>query len=555
MSQRRYYEYKDDDDTLSLNFRYLGIINQGRYAGYDAILAAGLTLTLSPSVTGAPKTQLGGTSSVKYSICCSRQGVIITEDGNITLPISAGDPSLPRIDAIVVEHNKVNVVGGSPAIYSVIPGTPASNPTAPTLTPTQELTFVILGYLYVPAAMASLTDAGVFYTQASIPDFANDGTIAHQDRENDFQELQSVRGLEEYHGIATLNTAASATVIFLKDNTATNEDLNRNFYILQTTSTPAIDVRVTAFNAVPVPASGRIRRFTLFSPTVSIRFDGAFFGRNYFLKAGSAVTIAYDNAGNYYFEEGDEAALGRVNRFWKQQILNNKQSSVGTLASGLVALSPDYNVYSLGNSSTPNNIIRGISTSQSFDQGTTTGNLGGGICYLIVSGTDALNIQPFDFSVPVGYKPIWTPITLTNYVVKGNTVLVFVEDEFFWRLVKVDTHYQNTAAPSLTVSSGGGTATLNSSTTRVQYDGNKIFLRFELNITIAGAVSGMNLNLGLPHTLPINQASCGMVTSNSSALFVRTLSGNILSLTTTGAANFPAATTNYIFSGVFEITY
>ena len=55
MSQRRYYEYKDDDDTLSLNFRYLGIINQGRYAGYDAILAAGLTL---PSLAQVEATRL-----------------------------------------------------------------------------------------------------------------------------------------------------------------------------------------------------------------------------------------------------------------------------------------------------------------------------------------------------------------------------------------------------------------------------------------------------------------------------------------------------------------
>jgi len=547
MAQRTFWNYKDDDLTFDLNFRELGIFEPGRYRGFDPVLSAGLTLTLNQLTTGADKTLSDGSTVTQFGIWNTKQGGIVTEDAAINLPISAGDATHPRIDLIIGQHQYVAIAGGTPAIYAVIEGTPAASPVAPALTiPAQQ---VILGYLYVPANMTDLNGAGVVYTQAAIPNYSNDATIPHTNTENEFTELQTVRGLEEYAGVATLDTAGAATVIFLTDGTSA--DVDRNIYILSTTSTPTIDYRVVSFNALPVPTLGNLRRFTLISPTVSLRFDAATFGRDYYLKAGSAVTIAVDSVGTIYFEEADEAALGRVNRFHKMQIL--KENTAGSsIATNLLDLSANGNIYNLANDAT-NDMIRGIQSSQSFDQGTTTSPTGGGFIWIIPNGNFPLRLQNLDFTVPAGYKPIWSPQTVAFQTVRTNEPILLVETALFWRVCKCQNGWYDVPV-SLSFAGGGSVAINGTPTLRVNITENSVLIRFELNVTITGAITSMTLTL--PLTWPVTQGACGLITAAGGftpyeTMFLITGGGG--TLTMTSPTGFGAAAGKVMtFSGVFE---
>lgn len=189
MAQERWWNWQDDDSTFRLNWKDLGIHEPGRYRGFDGDLNfAPLQLRLHHQTTGVVKTKFDFSLSNKIGVWLSKQGCVVTEDTELIVPISAGNTQ-PRIDIIVATHEYIQVVGGSPATYSVISGTPSLTPVIPTLPfPTKQ---VILGQLYVPANMTSLNGVGVVYTQSNIPNFANDNTIVHTYNENNFSKIQT----------------------------------------------------------------------------------------------------------------------------------------------------------------------------------------------------------------------------------------------------------------------------------------------------------------------------------------------------------------------------
>lgn len=176
MAQKRFWSWKDDDSSFDLSQEKLGIIDAGRYRGFDyATSTTGMDLKLDHALTGFRQVNLALTASGLLGVWVTRQGVTVVEDGAITLPISDGDATYDRIDLIVGEHQQVVSVGGIAATYSVIEGTPAAFPTRPSLPlPNQH---VILGWLRVPAGATALTPD--MYHVENVPTLAQDPMIAY----------------------------------------------------------------------------------------------------------------------------------------------------------------------------------------------------------------------------------------------------------------------------------------------------------------------------------------------------------------------------------------
>lgn len=169
MAQKRYFNWLDDDSTFAINQRDLTIMSSGRYCGFDGVLGADLDLVLNHETTGKIVVKQDLTNTPKLGCWRTKQGGIILEDAAITIAISAGDDTDPRIDLIVGIHEYVEAEGGATATYAVITGTAAAIPVAPPLTDVNKQ--VIIGTLYVPANIDSLDDAGVVYTPARKPDW------------------------------------------------------------------------------------------------------------------------------------------------------------------------------------------------------------------------------------------------------------------------------------------------------------------------------------------------------------------------------------------------
>ena len=143
-----------------------------------------LTLTLShgSGQNGANESTYaeppGALSNV--GVIFTKQGVVVKETASITLPIADNTAGNNRIDVVVCRSKYIEVPGGEPAEYVVYTGTPALNPSAPSLSfPNQE---VVIGYLYIPAGAGALDEA-VVWVPALRPAFANDGDLMYTNRE------------------------------------------------------------------------------------------------------------------------------------------------------------------------------------------------------------------------------------------------------------------------------------------------------------------------------------------------------------------------------------
>lgn len=206
MAQIRYFNYQDDDSTFNLNMRLKGVIEHGRYRGFEQkAFVSGLVLTLEHVATGYKHIKEDLTSFAAVGTVVTKQGVCVNETADINITVLANASVLwSRIDTIVLEHNYISTTGGTPAIYKVLQGTPAASPVPAALTDPDKQ--VILGYLTLPPNTSNLTAVGVTYTQAPVPYFANSSTYFDQ----------------VYAAIAALNLNALTDVTI---TTATNGDV------------------------------------------------------------------------------------------------------------------------------------------------------------------------------------------------------------------------------------------------------------------------------------------------------------------------------------------
>lgn len=123
MAQKRYLEYKNDDTTYDLNNKLVGLLNHGRFAGFDVMaFQPNMTLRLNHDVTGRRKIASNLTTVEKAGIVLTRQGVVVEEDGQLDFTIEPNATTKGRIDYIVLEHQHVEVTGGQAAIYKVLKG-------------------------------------------------------------------------------------------------------------------------------------------------------------------------------------------------------------------------------------------------------------------------------------------------------------------------------------------------------------------------------------------------------------------------------------------------
>lgn len=193
MAQFIYWNWQDDDSTVNLNHRSLGINDPGAYRGFDVDLSdpGGLTLLLKmdgPTSFDVTKADL---SVEKRGVILSKQGVIIQENADLDLPINANPSGSPRIDLVVCEHEYVFAAGASQALYFIIQGTPGGGVPALTFPDKQ----IIIGQLLMGPTTTALTDAGVIYTPSTVPIFAGDPTIVRT-----FND-QTITGTKTFNGI------------------------------------------------------------------------------------------------------------------------------------------------------------------------------------------------------------------------------------------------------------------------------------------------------------------------------------------------------------------
>ena len=160
-----YWNYKEEDSTLLLNQFLNGILPPGVYGGFDAVAFDGsMRLRLSQN-NAVEEISIAGTSK-KIGVIKTKQGVIVAEDSQVELII---DPTttLPRIDVIIMQHQYQAVINASIPFYSIIKGTPATNPTPPSLTiPAYQMK---IGELRLPAGCNALNVLGVEWIKELSP--------------------------------------------------------------------------------------------------------------------------------------------------------------------------------------------------------------------------------------------------------------------------------------------------------------------------------------------------------------------------------------------------
>lgn len=223
--QKRFWNWKDSDKTLSLNNWLLGILEPGLYRGFDFLPMAGLTLRLNHETNGIVYTLNDGSESPKTGVILSKQGVVIKESAPIDLIVEA-TLTQPRVDLITCTHEYSDeVVGGLTATYRVYSGVPDDNPVAPI--PSDPNNEIVLGQLYLPANCTNLNASGVIYSKQIPPSLGNDALVlknlASSEKTTFMRFLDAVEvGLNLFlkSGIKIRNKANDAWLdLFVRDET------------------------------------------------------------------------------------------------------------------------------------------------------------------------------------------------------------------------------------------------------------------------------------------------------------------------------------------------
>ena len=289
MAQRVYWNFKDDDSTLDLIHKDSPIRPHGRYRGFDLFSHSALNITLGHSANYWPKYDVEFTET-QTGVWVTKQGAVVTETETITVPIEANNTANSRTDLIVGNHHYVSLTGGVVATYSVIKGTEyTSGQDLPPGLGTGDGSSdnganpvgtydVILGTLIVPANSASDLSGAVFYP-APTPDFSNDNSIAHKDREQSYTGLQRFKTFHiedlstsaefrRYTGVLTLPTYTDAFG---------NKVLHSSYVVTENSATNAFgygDISSLSHDMDSVPTGFTIRLY--FSDQAKLNASGSF---------------------------------------------------------------------------------------------------------------------------------------------------------------------------------------------------------------------------------------------------------------------------------------
>jgi len=191
MTQVRYTTFKANVDSYTNLQRFLGILQPGRYRGYDVLADIATwnfnidhTITHIVKSTSATPPVTGNNMSMLYT----PQGIVVEEDAKITgLVATAADGTNDRIDLVVCDHEYLASTGGQLATYSLIDGTPASSPVPPSLANPEKQT--IVGELRTIGGSSSLSTA--IWTPARVPGLGDKAGV-YLDQSNIFTEIQTI---------------------------------------------------------------------------------------------------------------------------------------------------------------------------------------------------------------------------------------------------------------------------------------------------------------------------------------------------------------------------
>jgi len=147
-AQNRIFDYQAPRSTALLNSHIKDVVAPGIYLGYR-IEADGVTMKLD---------LMADTTELR-SVALTPEGVRIEETGDLldVVTIGASDATLNRIDVIALHHVYQAATGAPPATYVVVPGTLATNPTAPLV----AVGDVKIGEVYVAAGATAINQTDV----------------------------------------------------------------------------------------------------------------------------------------------------------------------------------------------------------------------------------------------------------------------------------------------------------------------------------------------------------------------------------------------------------
>lgn len=452
MAQKIYFNWEDDDSTKDLNHRTLGISEPGRYRGFDVSLMSGLTLRLNHFQTGVSMTMFDSpTHSVeRRGVILTKQGVIIQENDELVLPISAGHSTFPRIDLVVCEHEYVEVQGGSNAIYYVIEGTPSASPVHPVVT--QPQTKIVLGELYVPAGATDLSNA--IYTQSPTPQHANDATIVRT------LTNQYVKGQKRFelttvdHSIAKLDDSAfeldfqgkRANLYEVIANTPSNTYQELETFINLPSSNDGVFKFSLLFR----------QRTVIYSGAGNIQFQNIV-GNSLFIEAGETIEVTDLNGieatqFTYLIQKNNSTVQSDYLKHKKMVSMSKKTEN---LPSGVTEISLELkkaaNIYEfLPNSSSGYMCrIRYIEGNRIVSSGIGNNDSGTiihvrfGTLPTVTSGNSCRGVLFHNLgSPPAGYKNIISP-TGANVEVKNNAIVTLLEHENYYEIIGVSSPDMN----------------------------------------------------------------------------------------------------------------
>jgi hypothetical protein len=154
MAQKQFTNFQDDILSFDLREAMLGVLNPGRYCGFDtfspAVESGGvINITMRHTASGVrkPNKAIPPVNGLQFGVIITPQGMVIQDD-NATIPIAIDDGSgnggSTRYDVIYAEHAYLDgVPGDNPATYDIRKGTPgAGTPTL--LTPTMQVALVLV---------------------------------------------------------------------------------------------------------------------------------------------------------------------------------------------------------------------------------------------------------------------------------------------------------------------------------------------------------------------------------------------------------------------------
>jgi len=197
MAQKIYVGYQLGLDSWLQNTSLLGVLNPGRYCGFNSLTVNGMDITLGHTQFGVTVRDANNIKSGPFGKWLSPQGTLISEDspmGPYTLDDNSSNDYW-RYDVLYGEHHYKPVSNHAtlyPAIYGILKGPTATSnfdgPAIGTLSDPDHQ--VILAIIAIPPNASDLTGISLYPVKGQDTGDHSDAKIALP---NAFQAIQQLR--------------------------------------------------------------------------------------------------------------------------------------------------------------------------------------------------------------------------------------------------------------------------------------------------------------------------------------------------------------------------